>query len=160
MRKLLVLFVFLLCSVSTLHSQTFKFGATVGVPLSDAKDAYTYTVGIDAYYYFTNLDALVAIGATSGYRNFFGDEVGGVQFKDAQFAPIAAAARIKLFGILSAGADLGYAVGITDGLDGGLYFRPVIGIDILDSLELNTSLEMIKDKATYGNFNIGVLFEF
>lgn len=164
MKKLLILFVFLFCGLSTLQSQTFKFGATAGIPLSDAKDAYTFTLGVDAYYYFTNIDALVAIGATAGYRNFFGDEVEinnvSIQYDDAQFLPIAAAARIKLFGILSAGADLGYAVGISDGLDGGLYFRPVVGIDIADSLELITSLEMIKDNATYGNFNVGVLFEF
>jgi hypothetical protein len=82
------------------------------------------------------------------------------KIEDQQFVPLAGAARLKLFGILTGGADIGYALGLTDGLDGGFYFRPVVGIDIADTIELNVSYESIADAANWGNFNVGILFEF
>ena len=60
---------------------------------------------------------------------------------DAMFLPIAAAARLKVFGLFGAGADIGYAIGLTDYLDGGFYFRPVVTFDIADTIELNASYE-------------------
>jgi hypothetical protein len=147
-----------------LQAQTFKVGATLGLPAADASDISSFVLGVDAYYYFTDIDDFVEIGATAGFRNFFGkeEEILGqtVEFDDAQFLPIAAAARLKLFGIVSGGADIGYAIGISDFLDGGFYFRPVVGLDIADAIELNASYESISDAATWGNINVGVLFEF
>jgi hypothetical protein len=146
------------------NAQTFKAGASIGIPMADASDISSFVLGVDAYYYFTDNDATIEIGATAGFRNFFGKEfdIEGETYSadDAQFLPIAAAARFKLFGIVSGGADVGYALGISDFLDGGFYFRPVVGIDIADTIELNTSYESISDIGTWGNFNIGVLFEF
>lgn len=163
MRKLLLIQVFLLCCISAVQSQTFKIGASLGLPAADASDISSFVLGADAYYYFTDIDAVVEIGGTAGLRNFFGKEITvlGETFSvdDAQFLPLAVAGRLKLFGVLTGGADIGYAVGITDGLDGGLYFRPVVGIDIADTIELNASFESISDAATWGNFNVGILFE-
>ena len=80
---------------------------------------------------------------------------------DQQYLTLAAAARLKLFGIVSGGADIGYAIGINDGNDGGFYFRPVVGIDIADTIELNVSYENISnDGVNWGNLNVGVLFDF
>jgi hypothetical protein len=164
MKKIILVCFVALCSSLTMQAQTFKVGATLGLPAADAADVSTFVLGIDAYYYFTDIDDFIEIGATAGFRNFFGDEirVGEETFDvdDQQFLPLAAAARLKLFGIVSGGADLGYAIGLTDGLDGGFYFRPVVGIDIADAIELNASYESISDAATWGNFNVGVLFEF
>lgn len=164
MKKIKLVLVLAIMSTFALQAQTFKVGATLGIPLADAADISTFVLGVDAYYYFTDIDDTVEIGATAGFRNFFGDEIDvlgqTVEIDDAQFVPLAAAARLKLFGIVSGGADIGYALGITDGLDGGFYFRPVVGIDIADTIELNASFENISDAATWGNFNVGVLFEF
>ena len=112
--------------------------------------------------------ALYSVNAqtfNAGFRNYFGDEVeaGGVtvEFDDWQFVPLAAAARLKLFGVLTGGADVGYALGMNDGNDGGFYFRPVAGIDIADTIELNTSYEGVAlDGTTWGAWNVGILFEF
>ncbi len=134
------------------------------MPAADAADILTFVLGIDAYYYFTNVDSFLEIGATAGFRNFFGDDIeeGGETFSvdDGQFIPVALAGRVKLFGLLSGGLDVGYAIGITDYLDGGFYIRPVLGFDIADTIELVASYESISDAATWGNFNVGVLFEF
>ena len=165
MKKLLLVTVVALFSMTSMNAQTFKVGASIGIPVADAKDISTFVLGVDAYYYFTNVDAVVELGATAGFRNFFGDDIEilnqTIEIDDGQFLPLAAAARLKLFGILSGGADLGYAVGINDGNDGGFYFRPVVGIDIADTIELNASYENISnDGVNLGNLNIGVLFEF
>ena len=161
MKKLFFLSLFSIFVMSNVNAQTFKLGGSIGIPVADASDISTFVLGIDAYYYFTDIDALVEIGATAGFRNFFGDEIEGFSIDDGQFLPVAGAARVKLFGILSGGADLGYAVGINDGNDGGLYIRPVVGIDIADTIELNASYESItNDGVTWGNMNVGVLFEF
>lgn len=164
MKKLLLIPVLALFFLTNLNAQTFKIGASLGLPAADAADLTSFVLGVDTYYYFTNIDAPIEIGATAGFRNFFGDEIvvlgQTVDFEDAQFLPLAAAARLKILGILSGGADLGYAIGISDGLDGGLYFRPVVGIDIADTIELNASYEGIADAATWGNFNVGILLEF
>ena len=164
MKKLLLVTVVALFSMTSMNAQTFKVGASIGIPVADAADISTFVLGVDAYYYFTNVDAVVELGATAGFRNFFGDDIEilnqTIEIDDGQFLPLAAAARLKLFGILSGGADLGYAVGINDGNDGGFYFRPVVGIDIADTIELNASYENISnDGVNLGNLNIGVLFE-
>jgi len=146
------------------NAQTLKIGGSVGLPAADAADISSFVIGVDVYYYFTDVDEFLEIGGTAGFRNFFGEEVEvlGETFDvdDAQFLPIAAAARLKLFGIFSGGADVGYALGISDGLDGGFYFRPVVGIDLADTVELTASYESISDAATWGNFNVGIYFEF
>ena len=160
MKKLFLLTIFAVFVIGSVNAQTFKVGASVGIPLADAADISTFVVGVDAYYYFTDIDAPVEIGATAGFRNYFGEEIQGISIDDGQFLPLAAAARIKLFGLLSGGADVGYALGISDYLDGGLYIRPVVGLDIADTIELNASFESISDAATWGAFNVGVLFEF
>ena len=158
MKRLLLFTAVLLFGLSNLNAQgVFKIGATAGAAVSDAGDIADWALGVDAYYFLTNIDAPIEFGLTAGFRNFF---MSDDAVDDAQFLPIAAAARLKLFGILSGGADVGYAVGISDYLDGGFYFRPVVGIDIADTIEINASFEGISDVATWGNLNLGILFEF
>jgi len=157
MKKLLLVAALAVFSFTSMNAQTFKIGASAGVAVSDAGDVADWALGVDAYYYFTDVDDVVELGVNAGFRNFFMSEDA---FDDGQFLPLAAAARIKLFGIVSGGADLGYAVGINDGNDGGFYYRPVVGIDIADTIELNVSFESISnDGVTWGNLNAGILIE-
>ena len=160
MKKLLIIAFIATFGIMNLQAQTFKIGASIGLPMADAADITSVVLGVDAYYYFTDVDAFFELGANVGYRNFFGDEFLGQSIEDGRFLPIAAAARLKFFGIFSGGADIGYAIGLSDYLDGGFYIRPVVGVDILDILELNLSYENISDIATWGNLNVGFLFQF
>jgi len=158
MKKLLFVTVIVVLSFTTMNAQTFKIGASAGVAASDAGDIADWALGVDTYYYFTDVDAILELGVNAGFRNFF---MSDDAFEDGQFLPLAAAARIKLFGILSGGVDLGYALGINDGNDGGVYYKPVVGIDIADTIELTASFESISnDGATWGNINFGILLEF
>jgi hypothetical protein len=161
MKKLVVLLAIAWFGLSNVNAQEFKIGASLGLPLADAADISSFVLGVDAYYYFTKQDAFFQLGANVGFRNFFIDsDYDIIDLKDGQFLPISAAARLKIFGVLSGGADVGYAVGISDYLDGGFYIRPIIAVDVLNILELNMSYESISDAATWGNFNVGFLFQF
>lgn len=158
MKKLVFTFVTVLAFSCIQAQGVFKIGVVAGVPTADAADISTFVLGADAYYMFEKEDALFNFGPTVGLRNYFGDEISpGVSIDDGTFLPVGGAARITLLGILTGGVDVGYAVGISDFLDGGFYFRPVVGLDILDILELNASYETVSDAATWGNFNIGLL---
>ena len=69
MKKLFLAAVVAVFSVASMQAQTFKVGATLGLPAADASDISTFVLGVDAYYYFTDVDALIEIGATAGFRN-------------------------------------------------------------------------------------------
>lgn len=157
MKKTVLLLTIVLCSFVFCQSQTFKIGATFGLPSADASDISDFVVGADLYYYFTDIDDFINIGATVGFRNFFVDFG---PLKDAQFVPLAAAGRLKIFDAIGAGADVGYSFGLKDYLDGGFYFRPVVFWDILDTIELNLSYENVSDIVTWGYFNVGALIQF
>ena len=128
-------------------------------------------IGADAYYYFSGPDSFLNLGATVGFRNFFGDEfeIQGQTFQvdDIQFLPLALAGRFTLLSTLYAGADVGYALALTEDINGGFYVRPVAGIDILNAIEIYLAYDIISsdsdvpgvDAASFGNFNLGLLFE-
>lgn len=158
MKKLMLSLVAILAFSSLQAQGVFKIGAVAGIPTADAADISNFMLGADVYYMFESEDAIVNFGPTAGIRNYFGDEISpGISIDDGTFLPIGGAARLTLFGVLTGGVDAGYAIGISDFLDGGFYFRPLVGIDILDILELNASYETVLDAATWGNFNIGLL---
>ena len=167
MKKLFILFAFTVFGYTATAQGVFKIGATAGVAVSDANDVADWALGVDAYYMIEKEDAFINFGPTVGFRNFFMKDDAGIADDNVQFVPIAGAARLKLFGILSGGVDLGYALAISsDVYDGGFYYRPIVGIDIADTIEINVSIESISlkndagDKTNWGNFNVGFLFEF
>ncbi|MBU2949265.1 hypothetical protein KO493_00940 [Tamlana agarivorans] len=164
MKKLLITAVIALFTFGAMNAQTFKIGGSLGIPVGDASDFYSVAVGADAYFYFTDIDDLISIGGTAGFRNFFGKEydtvLGTFQSEDSLFLPVAGAARIKLFGMISGGIDLGYAIPLSDFLDGGLYFKPVVSVDLANRIELFVSYESISDYINYGILNCGILFQF
>lgn len=181
MKKLLLFAAVLLFGISVTQAQTFKIGPSVSYVVGDAGDAHSVALGADAYYYFTDVDAVVELGLTAGFRAYTGKKE--IQFSDIEFefpdqsfVPVGVAARVKLFGLLSGGADVGYAFGVSD-LDGGFYFRPVVGIDIADTIELFACFEYITTgtddpigdfpdgagfeyDVNYASVGVGLLFEF
>ncbi len=158
MKKLILgLLAFLL--VGNIMAQgTFKIGVMGGIPLSDANDISNLVLGADAYYMIGKRSAIVRFGPTVGVRNFFGKEISpGVDAEDAQFLPVSLAGRVNILGILKFGVDAGYAVGLSDFLDGGLYVKPMLTLGILRIIEINFGYEYIDDNATWSSANIGVL---
>lgn len=163
MRKLVLILV-AFCTFSAAQAQgNFEIGGAIGFPTADAAPFSDFMVAIDAYYMLRQENAFINLGPTVGYRHFFVDDItigNFVDTADASFLPIGAAGRITIFGIWRAGADAGYAIGLSNYLDGGFYFRPLVAVDILDFLELNAAWENIWDDLIWGSFQIGAKLEF
>lgn len=164
-------------SFASMNAQTFKVGPSLSYAVGDTGDAHGLVIGADIYYYFTDIDDFINIGATAGFRAFTGQENFkniGFEVPNQSYIPLGLAARIKLFGVVSGGLDAGYAFGLSD-LDGGFYFRPVIAVDIADTIELFACFEYIANGTddpfddfpdgnqqfdiNYTSIGVGVLFE-
>ncbi|NNK17854.1 MAG: hypothetical protein HKP49_01765 [Maribacter sp.] len=101
-------------------------------------------------------------GAALGFSNAFGKEIdtgfGSVQIDDVQFLPIAAAGRVHVTEDFSAGVDLGYALGISEGNDGGFYYRPMVGYSLSEKLGLSLSYTGISlDGGDWTTINLGLM---
>jgi hypothetical protein len=145
----------------TMQAQ-LKIGLDGGIPTGDLSDIYSFTFGADVYYYFLGADdELLNIGATAGYQHFVGAEIlnTGENFDAGMFLPLAGAARLNLLKIVEAGADIGYALGLNDGNDGGFYWRAVAGLDF-GKLELNAYfLNVANDGFNTGSLGASIIFD-
>ncbi|MCX2742724.1 hypothetical protein OO013_02540 [Mangrovivirga sp. M17] len=133
---ILILSVFMISSIQA----QLKVGVHGGAPVGDAKDIYQSSWGINGYYMFgEESDALIKFGVGAGWIHYLGDEVTDtgvtVEYDDASFLPLYAAGRINFLGLF-AGIDAGYAIGLTD-VDGGFYWKPMVGVGLFKILELN-----------------------
>lgn len=153
--------------ISTSFAQgSFKLGANFALPIGDAGDVSSFSIGFDAAYLFPVSDKF-EVGPALGFTNAFGKTesvtILGTTFEadydDAQFLPIAAAARFNATEKLYLGADLGYAVGINDGNDGGFYYRPRVGYSFTDMIGANISYTGISlDGGDWSTIGLGVEF--
>ncbi len=155
MKRLLLIAALAVFSMSLVNAQEgFKVGANVGIPVGDASDFTTFGFGVDAYYFF-EVGSGFLLGGTAGYHHFLGDEEEflGITFDydDFQFIPVGAAARFYIMDELFLGANIGYAIGINDGNDGGFHYRPMVGYD-LGSVNLNLSYSAVSFDDEFGDF--------
>ena len=129
MKKLLLIVAVALLSVTAVQAQgQFRAGISGGLPIGDAGDLATFAIAVDLGYLFEISDK-VDVGATTGYSHSFGDTVdlpfiGQIDIEDVQFIPIAASGRFEVATNFSLGGDVGYALGVNDGNDGGFYYAP------------------------------------
>lgn len=125
MKKLLLLVCIVLAGYSA--KAQFTAGVAGGLPIGDAGDLATFSIAVDLGYLFEISDSFSA-GPTTGFSHSFGDEITilGTTFEveDVQFVPLAAAARVEVADSFTLGGDVGYAIGINDGNDGGFYYSP------------------------------------
>jgi len=138
MKKIGVLIVFVLLSITSSiaqQKQGVKLEGFFSFPLGDLSDVSVFGLGADLGYVM-DVSGKLQLGAVAGYQTFFGKSgsgnnppaLGGVSKQDIQFVPLAASARYYVFDILFVGTDLGYAVGLNTGNDGGFYYKPKVGI--------------------------------
>lgn len=160
MKKTILLIAAILLTVGTSRAQSLSLGANVGLPTGDASDVTSFQLGGDLSYRF-GLAGLVEVGPMIGYSHFFVDSgTDGINMSDNdwQFIPIAASGRVNIIS-LRAGLDLGYAMGLNNGNDGGLYYRPSVGFNIL-MLGLIVSYQAIDaDGGNFSSINLGVEFD-
>ncbi len=128
MKKLFLMAVIAVFGISINYAQTgFEAGINVALPIGDAADVSTFSIGLDVAYLYEVSEKFDA-GLASGFTNAFGDSFteGEMEFDydDIQFIPVAAAARYNFTEMI--GANVSYT-GIS--LDGGDWSTIGLGID-------------------------------
>jgi hypothetical protein len=165
MKKMFLLAaVLLVFGLTTSTAQEIKLGANVGIPVGDISDASNFKLGVDFAYLFTPTD-MFQVGPMLGYSHYFMKDIdmgssGTFEVDDASFLPIAASGRFSLGDAVFAGADLGYAVGLSDGNDGGFYYRPKLGFDLLGLWIVGSYEGISMDGGTVSSVNAGLEFTF
>ncbi|MFO7721439.1 MAG: hypothetical protein R6W85_13510 [Gillisia sp.] len=162
-KSLFILFVMLFAVTSAFSQSNFKIGVNAGIPVGDVEDITTFQLGLDVAYLYPVSD-LFSVGGLVGYSRYFGDDIntsfGTVSVDDFSFLPIAASARFGFENSLFVGADLGYAVGLDDGNDGGFYYRPKVGYSFGPVAVIASFAGIAVDGGDVSSVNLGVEFGF
>ena len=147
MRKLVLVFLFIVAfNMGTQAQSGFNLGAFVGLPVADGADTAGFAIGLDVNYLFEINDKF-RVGPATGFAHAFGKSETIYGFKydygDFQYIPIAAAGRFSPNEKITIGVDLGFGIGLNDGNDGGLYFRPLFGYNVSDKIMLTASYRAV-----------------
>ena len=164
MKKIAIVFCSLLFAASLQAQEGINLGFNFGLPLADASDVASFSVGLDANYLWSVTESFDA-GVATGFSNTFGKsyQLGPVRIEgeDIQFIPLAAAGRYHFTDQFRAGLDLGYAIGINDGNDGGFYYRPMVGLGVTNAVELNLSYTGVAvSDFNFATITMGLMFNF
>ena len=161
MKKVLFIAAFLVAGVSMQAQEGASAGVNLGLPIGDAGDVSGFSIGVDFNYLWSaaeSFDAGVAVGFTNAFGKTIDTPIGSFEVEDVQFLPLAAAGRFHLSEDFSLGADLGYALGISDGNDGGFYYRPMVGYSLSEKLGLTFSYTGISlDGGSWDTLNLGLM---
>ncbi|WP_104735950.1 outer membrane beta-barrel protein [Hanstruepera ponticola] len=160
----------LLLSLSTYAQSGLNLGVSIGFPYENYEGYdYSFAFNIDANYLF-EVNSAFNLGFATGYGQAFGEDFffGPINFEtpDYQYVPLAAAARFNLNSRLVFGADVGYALSVSSAKDGfnrdyytgGFYWRPMVGFNLNDKMQLNINYIGISDDYFYYSaFNLGFM---
>ncbi|TLP81663.1 outer membrane beta-barrel protein [Maribacter sp. ACAM166] len=164
MKKVMFL-IFLSVLVSKVSGQEgFKMGIQAGLPFNDFNEALSVVVGVDVSYMHP-LGEVVDIGPSVGYIHGFAEtfqsNVVSADLESVQFLPLSAGVRFWTSNYFSFGGNVGWAMGINEGNDGGLYYRPTIAYLMSSSVEINFSYTGIElDAATWSTLTLGIVYNF
>jgi|SRR5690625_2334053 len=148
-----LLIVAFLATNLTMAQNTWRLGANVGLPVGEMDDVTDLQWGADLTYMY-ELANIVGIGAMVGYSQYITDG----DFSNVQFLPVAASGRIGFPRGLFIGADLGYAFGLSDGNDGGVYYRPKLGFNLFGLGLIASYSGVSADGGSFNSVNLGVEF--
>ena len=165
MKKVLFIAFLAIAGLGKMNAQqgVLNGGLNVGIPVGDADNVSNFTLGAELNYMFPVAEGFT-LGPSVQYSHFFGKEFdlgGGItaEASDLSFLPISGAARFNITNDFIVGANIGYAVGLDDGNDGGFYYRPIIGHKIGDNTQLNLSYSGISvDGGNISNICLGIMF--
>jgi len=156
MKKFLLAAFLTIASLGTVNAQqgTLNGGFNIGLPTGDTSNVSSFTIGGELNYMIPVAEN-VTLGPSVQYSYYAGKD----DFDGISVLPISGAVRFNISEMFVLGANLGYAVGLSDGIDGGFYYRPVLGYKIGDTTQLNLSYSGItNDGLEINNVAIGVMF--
>jgi len=162
MKRSILLLLFLIGT--GLHAQQgFKIGLNGGLPVNqEVNDIVSLVAGADLGYHYA-LGEVVDAGIMTGFINGFPEKFdsGGADLPNVQFLPLAASFRIWPSNSFSFGGDLGYALGLNDGNEGGFYYKPLIGYLMGAQTEVSLSYTGIAvEGLSWATVNLGVIYTF
>ena len=164
MKRFLSLSVLALICTTASSQEGFKIGVHGGIPLGDLNDQIGIVVGADLGYLWAPnkiFDIGVKAGFVHGFPETFKAETVSVKLPSVQFAPVAASVRIWPAKSFSLGGDVGHAIGLNKGNDGGFYYRPQIGFQVGPQSEINFSYTAIDlGDATWSTVTVGYIYTF
>lgn len=160
MKKIILTLVIVLALSIVSNAQNgLNIGGSIGFPINSSSYDFTFGYTLDANILF-ELHPGFSLGIASGYGQGFGDtyRVLGVEFdvEDYQYVPVALAGRHYVNNKLVWGTDVGYAIAVSDVDRGGFYFRPMIGFNVTNKLQLNANYVGISDRFYWSTLNLGI----
>ena len=160
MKKIILTLVIVLALSIVSNAQNgLNIGGSIGFPINSSSYDFTFGYTLDANILF-ELHPGFSFWITSGYGQGFGDtyRVLGVEFdvEDYQYVPVALAGRHYVNNKLVWGTDVGYAIAVSDVDRGGFYFRPMIGFNVTNKLQLNANYVGISDRFYWSTLNLGI----
>jgi len=153
---------FTFCMTSA--QEGFKIGAQAGLPIGEINDQIGVVVGADVGYAWAPnkiFDLGIKAGFIHGFPEKFKSEIVTVELPSVQFAPVAATLRVWPGKVFSFGGEVGHALGLNEGNDGGFYYRPQFGIQTGPQSEINFSYTVIDgDGAQWSTLTLGYVYTF
>ncbi|WP_299620625.1 hypothetical protein [uncultured Tenacibaculum sp.] len=159
------IFIFLF-TVVTLNSfsqvNQLNVGVNGGITVGNLEAVSSAAFGVDANYLFEIYEG-ISVGPSLNLLYFLTEDNNGVKPDPFIYLPVGGAVRFQsLSDVFYVGADFGFAVGLSpDGDNGGIFFKPMLGYNINESLKLNLFYSGVKKKLpTYGYVGLGITFDF
>jgi hypothetical protein len=160
MKKIFLVLALALFSFSAnAQSGAFNVGGHIALPTGDAATGTSFGFGLDVNYMFNSGEEF-SYGLASGFQYFLGKTVAGTKVDNGAFLPIAAAGRYNVSDKFFAGADIGYAIGISPSTNnGGFYYRPMVGYTLGENMQLNAFYSGISlTGGTFSSVGVGIMF--
>lgn len=162
---LVLLLTFMVSAQDRTDRDAFKIGINGALPLGDAQNIAKFSLGVDVAYHY-GISKVFDIGLATGFTNAFGETISEgpiTEFPNVQFVPVAGLLRIypHVRSRLNFGVDFGYAMGIDEGNEGGLYYRPVAAFNLNRGTEVTASYTGISlENGSWETATLGLVFSF
>jgi len=129
MKKLFLIGVIMIAGIIGAKAQfTFGAGVNVGIPVGDAGDISSFTIGGEIHGEYKFSEKFSGI-VTSGYTHFIGKDLGGGIKLNYGAVPLLAGVRVYPTEKFFIGGQLGYGFFTGDASGGGFCYKPQVGYD-------------------------------
>jgi hypothetical protein len=164
MKNTILALAFAFLGMGLYAQEGLKVGIQAGLPIDDFNDEISLMIGLDLGYMWALgevVDLGISTGLIYGFKESFQSDAVVSGLTDVQFVPLAASLRIWPSNSFSFGVDGGYGLGLNKGNEGGIYYRPIIGVLLGPMTEINLSYTGISlENRTWNTVTLGFLHTF